>query len=94
MERVAESVLANTALLIEELPRIDGIRITSRTEAKRRSGIVSFEHQRVSPEVIYKGLLAKGVSCAVRGRSVRLSPHFYQGEKELQAFLDLLAQIV
>ena len=94
MERVAESVLANTALLIEELPRIDGIRITSRIEAKRRSGIVSFENQRVSPEVIYKGLLAKGVSCAVRGRSVRLSPHFYQGEKELQAFLDLLAQIV
>ena len=94
METVAERVLANTALLVEQLPRIPGVSLVSRTETGRRSGIVSFAHERISPEEIYRALQNEGVSCAVRGRSVRVSPHYYQGENELGVFLELLAHIV
>lgn len=94
MDVVARRVLANTEYLVNELPRIPGIAVTSRTEAVRRSGIVSFRHENLEPEMIYKALLKKGVSCAVRGRSLRLSPHFYQGERELGRFLELLTRIV
>lgn len=94
MDRVARRVLANTEMLVKELPRIRGVRIVSRIEAARRSGIVSFAHERLPPEKIYQTLQKEGVSCAVRGRSLRLSPHYYQGEKALQRFLELLARIV
>lgn len=94
METVAGRILANTDFLLKELPGVPGIATCSRTEPDRRSGIVSFEHERVSPEAIYRALQENGVSCAVRGRAVRISPHFYQGVKELGVFLDLLAHIV
>jgi selenocysteine lyase/cysteine desulfurase len=94
MDVVASRVLANTEFLLENLPRVPGITVSSRTEPGRRSGIVSFLHERISPEEIYRELRDEGVSCAVRGRAVRLSPHFYQGKKELGVFLDLLSHIV
>jgi len=94
MDEVARRVLANTEFLLDSLPRIPGIRIRSRMEAERRSGIVSFVHERLSPENIYRTMQQNGVSCAVRGHSVRLSPHFYQGQKELQVFLDMLTDMV
>jgi selenocysteine lyase/cysteine desulfurase len=94
MEKVARRVLANTDLLVRELPQVKGVRIVSRTEPERRSGIVSFTHESRPPEDLYQALKKKGVSCAVRGGSLRLSPHFYQGEKELACFLDLLAHMV
>ena len=94
MDVVASRVLANTEFLLENLPRVPGIAVASRTEPDRRSGIVSFLHERISPEEIYRELRDEGVSCAVRGRAVRLSPHFYQGKEELGIFLDLLSHIV
>ena len=40
------------------------------------------------------GLQRQGVSCAMRGGAVRLSPHYYQGKRELEAFFRLLHHIV
>lgn len=94
MDVVATNVLANTDYLLENLPLIPGVRISSRLEPNRRSGIVSFTHERLTPEEIYRTMQQNGVSCAVRGRSLRLSPHFYQGQKELKVFLDILADMV
>jgi cysteine desulfurase/selenocysteine lyase len=94
METIAGRVLANTDLLVRELPRIKGVRVVSRTEPERRSGIVSFVHDSRPPEELYQALQKEGVGCAVRGRSVRLSPHFYQGERELERFLNSLAGIL
>jgi selenocysteine lyase/cysteine desulfurase len=93
MDVVGARVLANTDRLLDALPRIPGIRVTSATAAIRRSGIVSFEHERLSPEHVYRALQDEGTSCALRGRAVRISPHFYQGERELDYFLEQLIQI-
>lgn len=94
MDRVAERVLANTEFLLDTLPDIPGVSLTSREAPHRRSGIVSFVHERTSPETIYRELQKEGISCAVRGHSLRISPHFYQGENELGVFLERLAHIV
>ena len=94
IERVAERVLANTGYLLAALAEIPGIRLSSREESYRRSGIVSFRHEKLRSEVIYRKLQKSGVSCAVRGESIRLSPHFYQGEKELDAFLEILGRSI
>jgi selenocysteine lyase/cysteine desulfurase len=94
MEQVAQRVLSNTSRLLEGLGQFPGIRLTSRTEPGRRSGIVSFVHEKIDPETVYEGLRNAGVSCAVREGMVRISPHFYQGERELDAFFERLAHIV
>ena len=90
MDRVAQRVLANTSHLLEGLRGMRGVRVTSRIEANRRSGIVSFVHERIDPKALYEALKKEGISCAVREGSVRISPHFYQGEKELEAFFQRL----
>ncbi|MEJ2384097.1 MAG: aminotransferase class V-fold PLP-dependent enzyme [Xanthomonadales bacterium] len=94
IDRVAAAILANTDRLMRELVRIDGIRLNSRTEPSRRSGIVSFRHETIAPGALYQGLKERGISCALREGGVRVSPHFYQGDAELDVFLEALAHIV
>jgi len=94
IERIAARILDNTALLAAELPKLAGVRLMSRTEPARRSGIVSFRHQAIASETLCSGLRERGISCAVREGGVRISPHFYQGERELSVFLDTLAHMV
>jgi len=94
IDRVSAAILNNTDRLMTELPRIDGICLHSRTEPARRSGIVSFRHDSIAPATLYQGLKDRGISCALREGNVRVSPHFYQGERELSVFLESLAHIV
>ncbi len=94
MEQVSERILQNTEYLFGALAHIPGIRISSRTEPERRSGIVSFNHQDISPNSLNSQLAKAGVSCAVRGKSIRLSPHFYQDESDLSDFIHTLKNIL
>jgi selenocysteine lyase/cysteine desulfurase len=94
MDNVAERVLANTRFLLENLGEVPGVQIVSCTDVDRRSGIVSFKHRARPAEEIYRALQQRKISCAVRDASIRLSPHFYQGEEELGTFLDTLDHIV
>jgi len=57
---------------------------------ERRSGIVRFAHERLSTQQLYQRLTGAGVSCVIRGNAIRLSPHFYQGEKQLGAFMNIV----
>lgn len=94
MEMVSGKILDNTDFLLRNLPGIKGIQVTSRAEPGRRSGIVSFRHDDTAPDKIYQALKEKGIACAVREGSVRISPHFYQGESELEKLLLALTHIV
>ena len=94
MDAVSGSILENTDFLLRHLPDITGVQVTSRTRAERRSGIVSFRHVSTAPDAIYQALRDRGISCAVREGSVRISPHFYQGEKELEKLMLALTHIV
>jgi selenocysteine lyase/cysteine desulfurase len=94
MQGVASRLLSNTDALIQSLTTMPGIRICSRTEPRRRSGIVSFSHETIPVRNIHRALERSGVSCAVRGTSIRLSPHFYQGEPEITAFNETLQTIL
>ena len=94
MDSVVRRVLANTDHLVRELSKLPGVELRSQTAPERRSGIVSFVHESFDSNEIYRTLKAEGVNCAVRDGAVRLSPHFYQGEREIQAFFERLAHIV
>ncbi len=94
MEQVSGQILQNTAFLINALPLIAGVQITSRTEPERRSGIVSFTHESIPSATLNTRLAEAGVTCAVRGHSIRLSPHFYQDETELAQFIQILERVL
>jgi len=90
MENVSQRVLFNTDYLLRSLEDLSGVRISSPVAVERRSGIVSFTHKALSAQNLFRRLSQSGVSTAVRGDSIRLSPHFYQGETQLVQFMEIL----
>ena len=94
MEQVSARILQNTEFLINTLSPIAGVQITSRTEPERRSGIVSFTHESIPSRTLNTRLAESGITCAVRGNSIRLSPHFYQDETDLTEFIQLLERVI
>jgi selenocysteine lyase/cysteine desulfurase len=94
MKTVESRVLANTAHLLERLPAIPGVRLASRTAVDRRSGIVNFTVRDQPASQLHRRLAEAGVSCALRGEGIRLSPHFYQGDEEIERFVRLLENML
>lgn len=92
MEHVEQRVLANTGQLLGGLQQIEGIQIISRTDASRRSGIVSFKSSLKPAKPLHAALQDLGLRCALRNEAVRLSPHFYQGDNEMQQILQIVEQ--
>jgi selenocysteine lyase/cysteine desulfurase len=90
MEQVSGRILRNTEFLINALSLVPGVQITSRTEPERRSGIVSFTHENIPSKTLNARLAESGATCAVRGNSIRLSPHFYQDQTDLAEFIQIL----
>jgi selenocysteine lyase/cysteine desulfurase len=90
METVEDRVLANTAHLLERLPGIPGVQMASRAAAARRSGIINITVRDQPAGELHRRLSDAGVTCALRGDGIRLSPHFYQGEQEIERFAKLL----
>jgi selenocysteine lyase/cysteine desulfurase len=90
MENVGQRVLSNTQYLLRSLEDLPEVRIISPLALERQSGIVCFTHQALPAQELARKLRQSGVSNAVRNDSIRLSPHFYQGETQLAQFMELL----
>ncbi len=66
---------------------------TSSKEPERQSGIVSFKVRNMDAgghAELYRRLMDAGVICALRGGSIRLSPHFYTPDAALERMKDVL----
>ena len=88
MKNVAARILHNSAFLIDALTEVGGVNLSSHSAANRRSGIVSFEHESISSRELHSRLTRAGITTALRGNSIRLSPHFYQDETDLAELVD------
>ena len=77
IERVQGDLLARSGYLIERIGGAADLDLLSDPTPRRRSGIVTFRHRKISNPDLYQRLTAAGVVCAQRGGGVRLSPHFY-----------------
>jgi len=93
MDQVSKQILSNTGYLVSELGQLPGIHISSHLSAERRSGIVSFTHEGISSQRLHSQLAKSRIVTAVRENSIRLSPHFYQDESDLAAFIGLLKSV-
>lgn len=90
MDKVGKRVLSNTDFLLQHLKELPGVLISSPLATERRSGIVSFTHGTLPIQELHRKLNHAGVSTVIRDNSIRLSPHFYQGEKQLVEFMEIL----
>jgi selenocysteine lyase/cysteine desulfurase len=90
MEAVAARILHHAGRLAEGLAARGDCDLVSPTAAVRRAGIVTFRPRRVSSDALYRDLQASGLICAARGGGVRLSPHFWHADGDID---DVLARI-
>lgn len=90
LAQIEARVLALTDYLVAGL-RARNCTITTPVACRsERSGIVCFRQPGVDPAVLAERLRAAGVIVSLRGDAIRVSPHFYNTEAELDRLLDTL----
>jgi cysteine desulfurase/selenocysteine lyase len=94
LERVEDRILCNTEHLLQNLGALKNIRIITRPEPQRRSGIVTFKPENGSAITLHRALAEQKVSCSVRDQAIRLSPHFYQGSAGIDEVTRILEKLL
>jgi selenocysteine lyase/cysteine desulfurase len=89
IDRIMERVIFLTGLAWEGL-RKKGYRLLSPWEAGERSGILTFVHPARDRSELADLLKEAGVIATLRGGGIRISPHFYNNEEDVEKFLDAL----
>jgi cysteine desulfurase / selenocysteine lyase len=90
LEAIETRILELTSYLIAGL-QARGCTITSPIARRQeRSGIVCFRHPEVPAPELGEQLCAAGVIVSVRGDVVRVSPHFWNSEEDIERLLAVL----
>ncbi len=90
---IERRILDLTQCLIKNLCD-QGYEILSPMENElERSGIVIFRSRKFSSDMLFELFHQSGVSCAKRGGGIRLSPHFYNSEAEIDIVADILSSV-
>ena len=92
ISEIENRVLALTATLITGL-KAKGYQVITPNDDSDRAGIVVFESEKYSPTELYELLFEKNIITAERGSGLRVSPHFYNTEAEINRLLDVLPDI-
>lgn len=89
IENIESRILVLTDQLATGLKE-KGYHVISSRQKEEKSGIVSFSHAKQHLNDIYQLLQKNNVVCALRGNGIRLSPHVYNTEEEMDQVLNLL----
>lgn len=84
---IERTILETTGYLISRL-QDNGYQLFTHLEPEVRSGIVSFFHTR-SPE-LYEFLMSNNTHVSLRDGYIRVSPHFYNTEEDIDQLMDLV----
>ena len=86
---IGAAVLELTQGAVERLKSL-GAQVASPDDDPHRSGIVAFELPGQDVQDIRRRCLAAGVVVSVRNGRLRISPHGYNNEGDVQQLLDVL----
>jgi selenocysteine lyase/cysteine desulfurase len=89
MPRIESYLLELTDYLCEGL-QAKGYRVVSSRRAGEASAIVSCQHDRHSAQSLYERLDAQGIITTARLGRLRISPHFYNIDADLNSLLEAL----
>lgn len=87
--RVEQRILGLTGSLAEGL-RKRGHKITSPTEERYRSGILCFKDKDDRTRELFEHLGDNTVLCSLREGSIRLSPHFFNDDTDIERFFKIM----
>ena len=77
-------ILGLTQILIDELQKVDGIRLVSPSNLNERAGIVTIvPPDGVDPQATFEALLKRNIIISLREGKFRYSPHFYNSTQEI-----------
>jgi len=88
-ERIARRVLEVTDLACERLRGI-GAQIVSDRSPEHASGIVTFRLPGYQPAVVRQHCLDRGVVLSCRGAGLRISPHAYNNNEDIDRLIECL----
>ncbi|SEH07681.1 aminotransferase class V-fold PLP-dependent enzyme [Candidatus Venteria ishoeyi] len=77
IEVIEKKVLENARYLQKELSKIKGVVVYFNKKSEYDSGIVNFSLENGENELLHQYLMQRQVVCALRGKGVRFSAHFY-----------------
>jgi cysteine desulfurase / selenocysteine lyase len=89
IERVEAHVLALLDPLVAWLQERAGVEIVSDLDAAHRSGILAFRTP--APAATFAALERAGVVCAYREGAVRIAPHLYNTQAEIERVVEVLS---
>ena len=92
ISNIKTHILQITENLIQGL-ETKGYHVITPTRNSERAGIVAFESERNTPAELFQMLIQENIVTAERGRGLRVSPHFYNTESEIQRLLDVLPDL-
>jgi selenocysteine lyase/cysteine desulfurase len=93
-DAIAGAIRGHAATLRAALEAIPGMDLLGSSDPARWSGIVTARIAGTDGAALVAQLAADGVVCAARGGGLRVSPHFYNEESELQYFCDVLSRFI
>ncbi len=88
---VAERVLTVADYAVQKLRELS-LPLVSPHEAHHRSGIVTFQTPDADPQKVRQQLADRGIAVACRGGGIRLSPHGYATEEEIDRLIEALRE--
>jgi cysteine desulfurase/selenocysteine lyase len=90
LDRIEARILALTDHLVAGLRARGCVITTPVAHPRERSGIICFRHPKVDSTALAERLRAADVIISLRGDVIRVSPHFYNTEDDLERLLDVL----
>lgn len=91
-EAIAKRVLEVTDRSCQRLQRI-GAQVLSDRRDNHRSGIVAFQLPGIAPETVRQHCLRSGVVLSHRGGHLRISPHAYTSDTDIDRLISSIAQL-
>jgi len=89
IENIEKRILKITDHLIDVVKDL-GLELQTPEESAHRSGIVNFKIDK--PEEVAKKLNSKGIIVSARAHGIRVSPHFYNTEQEIDKLVKEIKQ--
>ena len=93
-KNLAAAIVQFTDQACTALTAIGANVVSPRNDENEKSGIVAFDLPGQDPQAVRRRCLERGVALACRGGRLRISPHAYNDDADLQRLIAALSQIV
>jgi cysteine desulfurase/selenocysteine lyase len=93
IKNIERKILQLTGYIIKKLESLNFEIISPIKNENERSGIIVFKSQKLPPLSIVKRLEKENIIVSQRGRGIRISPHFYNNEGDIDKLILILEKL-